>query len=165
MGIYCFSPIKGVYETMKKILAVVGICIFLAAMPMTSASLLSNLRPINIIHNAHPALTNGTFTGAYAMKNESGYIPLGEFEGTYESWEFTGSFVGTWTAFDGNSSGTFSGWNWGYFFYGFMNTTGSEGSNLFIGLYRVNTTDNSFEAGAIIFGEDQHFIRYMMGTF
>jgi hypothetical protein len=150
---------------MKKILVIVGICIVLAAMPMTTALPLFNLKPMNIIqHHARPSLTNGTFTGVFAMKNESGYIPLGEFTGTYDTEEFFGTFVGTWTTYDGNASGTMTGWNWGNIFYGQINTTGSEGSNWFIGLYRLNTTDNTFEAGAIIFGEDQHFIRYMMGS-
>lgn len=149
---------------MKKILVVVGICIVLAAMPMTTALPLFNLRPINLIQNARPSLTNGTFTGVYAMKNESGYIPLGEFAGTYEAWEYTGSFVGTWTSYEGNASGAIEGWVWGHLFYGLINTTGSEESDWFIGLYRLNTTDNSFEAGAIIFGEDDYYIRYAMGS-
>jgi hypothetical protein len=150
---------------MKKILVVVGICIVLAAMPMTTALPLFNLKPMNIIqHHARPSLTNGTFTGVFSMKNESGYIPLGEFTGTYDTEEFFGTFVGTWTTYDGNASGTMTGGNWGNIFYGQINTTGSEGSNWFIGLYRLNTTDNTFEAGAIIFGEDQHNIRYMMGS-
>jgi hypothetical protein len=164
MGTHCYSTIKGAYENMKKILVVLGICIVLVAMPMTTALPLFNLRPMNIIHNARPAQTNGTFTGVFAMKNESGYIPLGEFVGTYQSWEWTGSFVGTWFAYDGNSSGTMNGWCWGHLFYGMINTTGSEESNWLVGLYRVNTTDNTFEAGSIIFGEDQYDIRYIMGS-
>lgn len=148
---------------MKKLIIALGICIVLIAMPLTTATTLSNLRPINIIHNARPALTNGTYTGVFAMKNESGYNPLGEFSGTYQTWEWTGSFEGTWTLYNGSASGTMTGWSWGYLFYGMLNTTGSEESDWFIGLYRVNTTDNTFEAGAIIFAE-QHYILYMMGS-
>jgi hypothetical protein len=33
-----------------------------------------------------------------------------------------------------------------------------------LGLCRVNTTDNSFVAGAIIGGSNGYFIRYAMGT-
>jgi hypothetical protein len=57
-----------------------------------------------------------------------------------------------------------NGWCWGHLFYGMINTTGSEESNWLVGLYRVNTTDNTFEAGSIIFGEDQYDIRYIMGS-
>jgi hypothetical protein len=150
---------------MKKILVVVGICIVLAAMPMTSALPLFSPRHANLMQkHIRAPLTNGTFTGEFAMKNESGYIPLGEFDGTYEAWEWTSSYVGTWTMFDGSASGTMTGWSWGHLFYGQINTTGSEESDWIIGLYRLNTTDNTFEAGAIIFGEDQYCIRYAMGS-
>jgi hypothetical protein len=163
-GIHNSYYIKGVYVNMKKIFVVIGICIVLAAMPMTTALPLFNLRPINIIQNARPALTNGTFNGEYAMKNESGYIPLGVINGTYESWNWTASFVGTWTAYEGNTSGALQGWVWGHLFYGTYNTTGSQDSEWFIGLYRLNTTTNTFRAGAILFGEDDNFIRYAMGS-
>jgi hypothetical protein len=150
---------------MKKILVVVGICIVLAAMPMTSALPLFGSKHVNFLQkHALPTLTNGTFTGVFAEKNESGYIPLGDLSGTYNVGEWTGTFVGTWSLYDGSASGTISGMVWSHLFYGQLNTTGSDESSWFIGLYRVNTTDNSFEAGAIVFGNDQHYIRYAMGS-
>ena len=150
---------------MKKIFVIVGICILLAAMPMTSALPLFNLKPMNIIKNhARPTFTNGTFTGMFAMKNESGYVPLGEFNGTYDIGGWFGTFNGVWTMYDGNLSGTMTGGVWGHLCYGQLNTTGSNESNWFIGMYRVNTTENTFLAGAIIFGDNQHYIRYATGS-
>jgi len=136
----------------------------LAAMPMTTASPLLGLRHSNHgLRHSSPTLTNGSFTGVFAMKNETGYVPLGTFSGTYTG-EMFGSFIGTWALYNGSASGTFSGYCLSHLFFGWLNTTGSNQSNMFIGLYRVNTTDNSFEAGAIVFANDQYYIRYMMGT-
>jgi hypothetical protein len=150
---------------MKKISIIVGVCIILAAMPMTSAVSLFAPNHASLIQNpARPTFTNGTFSGVFAMKNESGYIPLGDFNGTYDVGGWFGSFAGTWTMDEGNVSGTMSGWVLGYIVYGIINTTGGNVSNWFLGLYRVNETDNTFTAGAIIFGEDQHYIRYAMGS-
>lgn len=150
---------------MKNISIIVGVCIVLAAMPMTSAVSLFAPNHATLIQNpARPTFTNGTFSGVFAMKNESGYIPLGDFNGTYDVGGWFGSFAGTWTMDEGNISGTMSGWVLGYIVYGILNTTGGNQSNWFLGLYRVNETDNTFKAGAIIFGDDQHYIRYAMGS-
>jgi len=146
---------------MKKIIVVLGICLVLIAMPMTTAFPLFGARHTNIIQkHMRPTLTNGSFTGVFAEKNESGYIPLGNFSGTYQG----STFTGIWTLDDGSASGALGGWSFGYFFAGQMNTTGTNQSNWFFGLYRVNTTDNSFVAGAIIGGSNGHFIRYAMGS-
>ena len=151
---------------MKKILFIVGICVILAAMPMTTAFPLFNQKPMNILkHHARPLDTNGSFTGVFAMKNETGYTPLGEFSGTYDMATWFGTFAGTWETYDGNASGTIDGWLWGFLCLGYMNTTGSQEANFFIGLYRGNTTDFTFEAGAIIFAQGDHYIRYAMGNF
>ena len=135
-------------------------------MPMTTAYSLFNQKPTMgiLTHHARPSDTNGSFTGVFAMKNESGYNPLGEFSGTYEMSTWFGNYVGTWATYDGNASGTINGWIWGYLCMGYVNTTGSEESNFFIGLYRVNTTDYTFEGGAIIFAQGDHYIRYAMGS-
>ena len=146
---------------MKKIIVVLGICMVLVAMPLTTAfPLLGSNHITKLSRHARPALANGTFTGVFAEKNESGYIPLGNLSGTYQG----SSFTGIWTLDDGSASGALNGWSFGNFFIGQMNTTGTNQSNWFLGLYRVNTTDNSFVAGAIIGGSNGYFIRYAMGT-
>jgi hypothetical protein len=153
-----------VNKNMKKIMVAIGICIVLAAMPMTTAFPLFGSH-VNVIQkHIRPTLTNGSYNGVYAMKNESGYIPLGELNGTYNIGEWSGTFNGTWSQYDGNASGTISGWILSHLFFGQLYTTGSNQSSTFIGLYRVNTTDNSFEAAAILFGNDQYNIRYAIGT-
>jgi hypothetical protein len=147
---------------MKKILLIIGICLILVAMPMTTASPLLKSTPLkNLLQHGRPLLTNGSFTGVFAEKNESGYIPLGTIDGTYTEQH---SFTGAWSLFDGSVSGTIDGWYWGYIFYGQVHTNGMNESQWFGGLYRVNTTDNSFEAVSIIFGNDNYMIRYAMGT-
>jgi len=150
---------------MKKILVVVGICIVLAAMPMTTAFPLFGARHTNYIQkHIRPTLTNGSFTGVFSEKNETGYIPLGELSGTYNEGGMSNTFVGTWSMYDGSASGDISGWFWNHIFIGQLNSTGSNESSWFVGLYRVNTTDNSFEAGSIVFGNDQYYMRYIMGS-
>ena len=108
--------------------------------------------------------TTGTFDGEFAEKNETGYIPLGTMEGTYGGSEHWGTFTGIWSLYDGSASGTIDGWFFSHIFIGQLNTTGVEGSSWFFGLYRVNATDNTFEAGAIVFENDSYVIRYAMGT-
>jgi hypothetical protein len=154
----------GVYENMKKILVILGICLVLVAMPMTTAFPTLGLKHMNKgLRYAQPLPINGSFTGEFALKNETGMIPLGTFSGTYAG-EHIGTFTGIWSLYDGNASGMINGWSLGMIFFGQLNTTGVEGSNWFIGLYRVNTTDNSFEAGTIILGDNDYSIRYAMGN-
>lgn len=149
---------------MKKLLVVIGICILVVAMPLTTAAPLLKSTHLNAMtRHGQTLMTNGTFEGEFAEKNETGYIPLGTMEGTFsgESW---GTFTGVWSLYEGNTSGTIEGWYFSHIFIGQFNTTGVEGSNWFIGLFRVNTTDNSFVAGALVFGEDNYVMRYAMGT-
>ena len=100
---------------MKKILLIIGICLILVAMPMTTASPLLKSTPLkNLLQHGRPLLTNGSFTGVFAEKNESGYIPLGTIDGTYTEQHF---FTGAWSLFDGSASGTIEGTYWGYIFW------------------------------------------------
>lgn len=162
-NLYILLP-EGGYKKMKKILVIIGICIILGAMPITVASpLLKSTHVNSVLREERPMLTNGSFTGEFAEKNENGTIPLGIISGTYAG-EHMGTFTGIWSLYDGNASGTINGWFLGALFLGQLNTTGVEGSDWFIGLYRVNTTDNSFEAGAIVSANDGYAIRYAIGT-
>jgi hypothetical protein len=164
--------ILGVYETMKKLLVIFGICLVLAAMPITIASPQlgvqhsSQLLTTTSTHSNHllrhhnPSLTNGTFTGIFAMKNETGYIPLGTLSGTYTTHEFEG----TWSLDNGTASGTFTGWSWmDNICVGYLNTDGSNDTQWFGALFRVNATDNSFQAVSIVLGYGGYAIRYAMG--
>lgn len=108
-------------------------------------------------------LTNGSFTGVFALKNDSEYIPLGTFNGTY-SGDIWGTFTGIWSFDNGSASGTIGGWYWGHIFVGQLHTDGINESQWFGGLYRVNTTENSFDAVAVILGNDNYMIRYATGT-
>jgi len=155
---------------MKKLLVIAGLCLVLIAMPMTIASPQLGVQNANQIltttqHSTHllrhhnPSLMNGTFTGIFAMKNESGYVPLGTIGGTFSDF----NFEGTW-AFDNESaSGTFSGWTWGPLCLGELQTDGSNESQWFGGLFRVNETDNSFQAVSIVLGDNGYAIRYAIG--
>ena len=133
-------------------------------MPLTTAApLLKSTHHASLLPHARPTSTNGSYTGAFALKNDSGYVPLGTFSGTFTG-DMSGEFNGVWTLDDESATGTMNGWYWGYIFIGQMNTDGMNESHWFGGLYRVNETDNSFEAVAIILGNNDYMIRYAMGT-
>jgi len=146
---------------MKKLIVIIGICLVLVAMPMTTASPLG--KHISLQQHARPMLTNGTFTGVFALKNETGYVPIGTFNGFYggDTW---GNFTGVWSLDNASASGTMDGWYWGHIFWGQLHTDGVNESQWFGGLYRVNTTDSSFKAIAVILGNNDYSIRYAMGT-
>ncbi len=164
MTLYWVFYLWGSKRKMKKILMIIGICVLVAALPMATASpILKSHHLNNLFRQERSMLTNGSFSGMFAEKNETGYVPLGTFSGTFAG-DDSGTFEGIWALDNGTASGSLSGWYWDHIFIGQMNTTGVEGSNWFFGLYRVNTTDNSFEAAAIIFGFDNYAIRYAMGT-
>jgi len=103
-------------------------------------------------------LTGGNFSGQFAKKNDTGYVILGSLEGTYND---SGTFDGMWNAYDGNISGTMSGWFWSHIFIGQIEY--SNNSDWFVGLYNVNTTSNEFVAVSLIFSSP-FMIRYAAGT-
>jgi len=150
---------------MRKLLVVLGICTILTCMPMVTAS------PINLFK--HRGLTprvglqtGGTFTGAFAEKNETGYNWLGTMSGTYTegvNWTL-GTIDGIWAMDDGSASGNFSGYIWHRFFFGQYYVTGGN-SSWFIGLFRTNETTSEFQAISIVFTEEDHLIRYGIGTY
>ena len=155
---------------MKKLLVIAGLCFVLVVMPMSIASpqlgvqhsnqLLTTTQHSNhLLRHHNPSLTNGTFSGIFTMKNESGYVPLGTLGGTFSD----SGFDGTWALDNGTASGTFSGYLWGYLCWGTLQTDGSNGTQWFGGLFRVNETDNSFQAVSIILGYNGYAIRYAIG--
>ena len=101
------------------------------------------------------------------MKNETGYEILGNIFGYYNiAWgNHSGYYAGVWETLDGNQSGAFSGW----FFYqvtiGQYNITGSEDTGGFIGLFRVNETDMTIKSVALVYNEEDHFIRYALCSY
>jgi hypothetical protein len=162
---------------MKKLLIIVGICLVITAMPMTVASpqlgvqhsnqLITTTSPHlgvqqsnHLLRHHNPSLTNGTFTGIFTMRNESGYIPLGTLNGTFSDYGFNGA----WALDNGTASGTFNGVIWGYICWGELQTAGSNESHFFGGLFRVNETDNSFQAVSIVLGFNGYAIRYAIGN-
>jgi len=147
---------------MKKLLAVLGISLVILSMtPLTSAHLMN--KPL--IRHHLPATDDGSYSGTFFMKNETGWVPLGEFSGTYSGSNWSASYDGTWYTYDGNSTGTMTGMVWGRLFFGQMNVTGSDQGSWYIGLFDVNSTDSSFRAVSVIFGGDDNYaIRYALGS-
>ena len=104
-------------------------------------------------------MANDTFSGIFAMKNDTGIVPLGTLSGTISD----NQFEGIWALDDGTASGTFNGWMWGYLCAGMVQTSGSNDSQYFVGLFRVNETDNSFQAVSIVFDFNGYAIRLALG--
>lgn len=159
---------------MKKIMAVfiVGILVIgissVSAVVLPKAENIGSQPPVPISKKLAPRTinqvsTDGSFSGMFAKKNESGYVILGSLEGAYnKSSNYTGSFEGTWNTTDGNASGTMSGWFWGSFILGQIQQ--DENNSWFVGLYRVNATASEFSAVTLIFGSSSA-IRYAAGTY
>ena len=155
---------------MKKIISLILIGLVVLMLPTATAI---NFRNTNIIKpqpvlnkiNIRPTDINGTgnFSAMFAKKNDTGYVILGNIEGTYEfSSEYSGSFSGIWNTTSGDASGTLSGWFWGFIFLGSIQYDNE--SDWFVGLYRINET--SYEFGAIALILTSSFpIRYCAGTF
>lgn len=149
---------------MRKILIVLGVCAILTCMPMLTASQI-NFKHRGLMQRVG-LQTGGTFQGVFAEKNETGYNILGNISGTYEegvNWSF-GSIDGIWVMDDGTASGNFSGYLLHSFFFGQYYVTGGN-SSWFIGLFRTNETTNEFQAITIVFAEEDHLIRYGIGTY
>jgi hypothetical protein len=146
---------------MRKLIAIIGISLLLFAMPLSCAS-----HPLqNIMSRHHRAmLTDGNFSGVYALKNESGYVPLGTMTGTFSSGNWSETFEGTWAAYDGNTSGTMEGMVWSHVFWGTVSVTQTNQTTMFIGLFDVNDTDNSFRAVSIVFTEENFTMLYALGN-
>lgn len=150
---------------MKKLLAVLGICMILTCTPMLTASPINLFKHRGLIPRA-TLLSGGNFTGVFAEKNETGYNILGNISGTYSFFANStfGIIDGIWAMDDGSASGNFSGNIWHRLFFGQYYTTGGN-SSWFIGLFRTNETSNEFKAISIVFTEDNYLIRYGIGTY
>ena len=153
---------------MKKILVIFIVGFLLLGISLSTASTIEHKQD-HLIQNSLPKVLNrdvieGTFTGQFALKNESGYVILGTVDGSYNKTNYTGEFEGVWTLNDDGSTGTFQGWFWGSFFMGQIETT--NGSDWFAGLSMVNETDNSYSAIILVLNEDyDYYIRYSAGTY
>lgn len=145
---------------MKKLLVVLGISL-LAMMPMAYA--VPSHEPL-LGRHMQPSMVNGTFTGVFAEKNETGYVPLGNLSGTYDVTNMSGTFTGIWNLLSGNGSGTMEGWIWGHIFLGQLTNTVTNQTSWFAGIYRVNTTASTFRAKAFVLGEDDFMVRYITGS-
>lgn len=159
---------------MKKIFAtaIIGLLILgIAAASTTAALPKENHKNFGLLNNLRKTLpgrtgTNGTFTGAYALKNDTGYVILGSLAGTYfKQSQNYGTFEGTWTATNGTPAGYMNGYIYHAFLLGQYNITGANETGWFIGLHRVNTTSSEFQAVSIVFTESDYAIRYAAGTY
>ncbi|MHA2367035.1 MAG: hypothetical protein ACXAC7_23990 [Candidatus Hodarchaeales archaeon] len=158
---------------MKKILAILIVGIFVVSIPAASSLMLPRIARRNITTTPVqttdvPEWADGNISGVYAIKNETGqYEILGNLFGYYDLWwgNSSGSFEGTWETLNGSQSGQFAGW----FFYqialGYYNVTGSEESGGFISLIRINETDMSIQAVALVSNEDDYSINYALCSF
>jgi hypothetical protein len=147
---------------MKKLLVVLGISLVLLAMPLTTTA--SHPVMSKILTRHHRAMLDGNFSGVYALKNESGYVPLGTFTGTFGGSNYSTTFEGTWAANDGNSSGTMQGAVWSHVFYGQVSVGETNETTWFVGLFDVNDTDNSFRAVSVVFGQEDFTVLYALGN-
>ncbi len=139
---------------MKKLTVILGISLVLLSLaPITSAAIPGR----HLLRHRQPMPTDGNFTGVIAIKNETGYVPVGEFSGTYAGF----TFEGTWS--EGSATGTMMGWAWGHIFIGQMNVTGMNQSTWFGGLFHVNATASTFRAVSIILLGENYTIRYALG--
>ena len=113
-----------------------------------------------------PEWANGNITGVYALKNETGYVILGNLFGYYHKWNnFTGYYAGVWESLDGTESGGFAGWFIGHLTLGQFNETATGEEGGYIGLFRINETDSTIRSVAIAAANDDHFIRYSVCTY
>lgn len=160
---------------MRKILAILFVGIFVVSIPSASSLMLPIPRlarrqifDIPVQATDVPEWADGNFSGVYAMKNETtGYEFLGTVFGYYNiAWgNNSGYYAGVWETLDGNNSGAFSG----LFFYhvtiGQYNITGSEETGGFIGLFRVNESDMTIKSVALVYNDDDYFIRYSLCSY
>jgi hypothetical protein len=153
---------------MKKLFVIFIIGFLLSGISLSTASTIEQNQE-HLVQKFLPKTLNrdvieGTFTGQFALKNESGYVILGTVEGSYNKTNYTGEFEGVWTLNEDDSTGTFQGWFWGSFFMGQIETT--NGTDWFAGLSMVNETDNSYSAIILALDENyDYYIRYSAGTY
>lgn len=150
---------------MKKLLVILGVCAVLTCTPILNASQINHFKHRGLKPSVS-LQSGGTFTGEFAMKNETGFIPLGNMSGTYTqgvNWT-AGTLTGVWALYDETASGDFNGHIFHRLFIGQYNVTGGD-SGWFVGLYKLNETTNEFKAISIVFAGENHFVRYGIGTY
>jgi hypothetical protein len=148
----------------KKIVVLVGMCMLLACMPMMTAAPSFGMRN-SVLQPRTLSRGDGTFSGVFAEKNETGYNMLGNLSGDYSMGPGPfGSFSGVWEMDDESAEGAFSGYIIYRFFLGQYNVTDSEQTGEFIGLFKVNQTSNEFMAISLVFTDAGHDVRYALGT-
>jgi len=150
---------------MRKLLVILGICVILTCTPILSASQINPFKHRGLIPKIS-LQSGGTFSGEFAMKNETGFIPLGNISGTYTrgaNWT-AGTLSGIWAMYDETASGDFNGYIFHRLFIAQYNITDGD-SGWFIGLYKLNETTNEFRAISIVFAGENHLIRYAIGTY
>jgi len=149
---------------MKKTLIVIGICALVACMPMMTAAPSVGVKN-SLLQPRTLSRGNGTFSGVFAEKNETGYNILGNISGTYNiGMSSFGTIAGIWEMTDANVSGAFNGYIIYRFFLGQYNVTGVEEAGQFIGLYKINQTSSEFRAISLVFTDEDHLTRYALGT-
>ena len=108
--------------------------------------------------------TNGTITGVYAIKNESGYNIEGQLNGVWEqSWPWGGTLAFHWNNSNNTMEGDVQAYFFGQIYIGQINITGTNTSGWIAGLFRVNETTNEFVSVALIYTDD-YYVRYAIGT-
>ncbi|MFO7677487.1 MAG: hypothetical protein R6V50_03780 [Thermoplasmatota archaeon] len=148
---------------MKKLFLVIGICTLLVCMPMITAAPSLGLINSGLQRRTLPA-GDGTFEGVFAEKNETGYVVLGDINGTYSKGPGPfGSFDGVWNMLDDSANGTFSGYIVSRFIMGQYEVNNSQETGNFIGLLNVNQSAMEFTAIALVFTDDGLLVRYAAG--
>jgi hypothetical protein len=160
---------------MKKILTIFVISILLLGITSAAATIVPQnkttasptiLAKVLKPHRLDGNNTNGTFTGAFAKKNETGYVILGQLSGIYEkSWQWGGTFSGQWNLTNNTAQGYFQGYFFGYIYFGQINETGTNTTGWIAGLFNKNETINQFKTVAILSDNTDYMIRYAVGTY
>jgi len=157
---------------MRKILAIILVGIFVVSIPSASSLMIPRfvrrqMPNIPIQTTDVPDWADGNISGVYAEKNEStGYEILGNVFGYYHlSWESSGYYAGAWETLDGNTTGYFAGWFFYHITIGYYNTTGSEDTGGFIGLFSVNESDMTIKSVALVSYENDYDILYSLCTY
>jgi hypothetical protein len=152
---------------MKKILAILLVGIFVVSIPTGSAMFFPRkIKNDPISTTDIPEWADGNITGVYALKNESGYVILGNVFGYYHrTFQYYGYYAGMWESLDGTQTGYFQGIFIGRLAIGQFNDTITGDTGNFFSLFRMNETDYTITAVALVYAIDDYDIRYSLCTY
>ena len=133
---------------MKKILAVLGICILLAIMPTMSAVSHQKVDTIEtqMPTDTPPEWATGNFTGEWGLSVLGvPFVPLGWIEGYYAQSGILGRYEGYFAEFNvTNATGKIAGFMLGPFMIGGVQDIATGNGTWFVGIGGVNETQQFY---------------------